>query len=61
MSAAIRLGGALLLAFLILTVWVYGPVAGLHLLNHWASNVSQWWSAHNPGPAHSAVKPVPPR
>jgi hypothetical protein len=48
MSAATRLGGALLLGFLILTVWVYGPAPGLHLLNHWVANVSRFGARHNP-------------
>jgi hypothetical protein len=52
-SAVIRLVGALLVAYLILTVWAGGPAAGITLLHHWFNNVGGWLSEwKSSGPAH---------
>jgi hypothetical protein len=47
MSAAIRLVGGLLVAYLILTVWAGGPAAGITLLHHWFNNAGTWLSSWN--------------
>lgn len=53
MNTIIRFVCGLLIVYLVLTVLAGGPVAGLHLLNHWMDNVKVWVAKWDTGhPAH---------